>query len=253
MRISAGTALVVLIALGVAGCGKKTPECNAIVEVVNGFGETAKLAQGGDATAHAAALEHVAAADDKAAGDLAAIKTTIPELGAFSQRFQRAFKDHAAASRDLRGLLAKLPDAKAEKALEDKIAASREAMDVAERALTKRCEDEPAACESFAPLLKKQPDPDAIDANDAAKTKAWAAGVDAWSAEIAKTPVKDAEAKQDLAKLTRGLKDLASVVVSLSEMSADSPRRDAAHDAQEKAAKQIGALVDELNTVCPAP
>jgi hypothetical protein len=238
------------IALALGGCDKKTRECNAVVEVVNGVEASAKARAPDDAKADAAALRGIADAEEGAARELAKARTTAPELGDLGAKLQTAFKANAVASRDLATLLDRIPDAAAQKAIEEKSTAAREAIDAAEVRIAARCSDDAQPCAAFAPALKKHPDPDTIDGTDGAKTKAWADAVAAWSADIAKVEVKDAELGKELEKLRKGYTDLAAVIVDVSQITADAPKRKTAQEAQAKSAKEIGSLIEALNKFC---
>jgi hypothetical protein len=104
-----GTALLVPLALGVAssggGCGaSRVNECNDVIGIVNGG--LKKLEEGGanadaDKAEKVAYLRSMAATMDKLADDLSKSKTTIPELQAFSLRYQKLAKGVATAARDM--------------------------------------------------------------------------------------------------------------------------------------------------------
>src|SRR5262249_40162091 len=158
---------------------------------------------------------------------------------------EKAFKAHADASREYIALLDKIPDEAQTRALEAKVVAAREKMDTAELVVEHHCQDRADDCTSFAPALKAQPDANNIDANDAAKTKEWAASVDKWANELAKAEVKEEQLKTELAGLQQGMKDMAAILVQLSALTADAPKREQAQDAVDKRAQDIGAAVDE--------
>jgi hypothetical protein len=254
MVFRAARGLVVCLSMmgSLGACDKKTKECNSVVEAVNGVEARAKARVPNDAKADALALKGIADAEEAAAGELGKARTTAPELGDLKTKFQEALAANAVASRDLATELEHIPDAAGEKAIAEKSNAARDAIEAAEGRIAARCGDDAAACTPFAAMLKKHPDPDAIDANDPAKTKAWANAVGAWSAELAitETQVKDAELKLELDKLRKGYTDLAEVIDDLARMSS---RTRTAQDAQTKSAKDIAALIEELNKFCQAP
>ena len=104
-----GAALLVPLALGLGstfvGCGaSRVTECNEVIGIVNGG--LKKLEEGGasadaDKAEKIAYLRSMAATMDKLADDLSKTKTTIPELKAFSLRYQKLAKDVATAARDM--------------------------------------------------------------------------------------------------------------------------------------------------------
>ncbi len=252
MALRGARTLVVCLAFvgAVGGCDKKTRECNAVVEAINGVEASAKRRVASDAKADASALKAIADAEDAANRELGKAQTTAPELGALKTKFVAAFTANASASRQLATELEHIPDAAGEKALAEKSNAARDAIETAEGHIAARCQEKTDACTAFAATLKKHPDPDAIDAGDAAKTKAWADAVGVWSNEIAKTEVNDTELRQELDKLRKGYTDLAGVIADVARMSTATK---SAQDAQSASAKDIAALIVELNAYCQAP
>jgi chromosome segregation ATPase len=252
-RILGLLALSAATASGALGCDKKTRECNLVIDEVNQVEAKVKHEPAADAKAHAAALRAVADAEEGAARGLEKLHPTQAELGKVAAELKTAFEANARASRDLAELDDRVPEPAAQKALLDRIGAAREAIDGAIERLAQRCSDGAAACTSFAPALKKHPDPEALELDDPVKATAWADAVKAWSAEVAALDVQDKELAAELDKLQKGYKDLALVIVSVTKISADHDKREAARGAQTTSAKAVSTITDDLNKFCQAP
>src|SRR4051812_20906284 len=135
--VSAGAAL--LLTLAISGCSKKVPECNSVIDVMNAIGPKIK---GADKAAGVAGLKIIHEAEEKAAGDLAKLEITIPEVKKIAGDFQKNLKASAAASKKL---MASLEDPAADAAKTE--AASKE-MDAATEAVSKGIDDLNKFCQN---------------------------------------------------------------------------------------------------------
>jgi hypothetical protein len=98
MRMGLGFVAATL-AFAALGCGKKTAECNAIIEVIN-KGTTANNANKMD---DAAGLKKAGETYQGVASSLAKVELTVPELQKISTSMQKSCNDLGAATHKLVG------------------------------------------------------------------------------------------------------------------------------------------------------
>ena len=96
----AGLSLAAVVAT--TGCNKKVPECNAVVDVVNGVGTKIKAgekAQGADAQ------QVMQEAEEKAAADIGKLDLTVPEVKKIAADLKKNLEASSGASKKLMAAL----------------------------------------------------------------------------------------------------------------------------------------------------
>lgn len=230
--------LLLVAVLFVAGCGKKGPECESLVKVINPAVEKMNKATGVKQEKNDALIQQakdIAGIASGTASGLAALPLTVPELKKFSADYQAMAKEISAAASTTADVLKRADEAAKASEKADK------QTDEAGEKLVKGCATakDPGdleICKKTGEVLKKLPD-----------DLSQATGLGATANELEREPFKDAELAAAVKSVASALRATEKV---LQEYKAVQQKAKEAQASMDAATKREEPLIDGVNKFC---